>query len=292
MSEEARLTRDNVAILVDSTADMTPDIANDPNVTMIPLLVRFGSETYRDWIDITPQTFFPKLVAAKELPTTSLPSVGEFVNVYRDLRSRYDYVYSIHLSSKISGTYESARLAAEQLQAELGNITVVDSTICCSGIALLLYRLLTKLEAGTTQGEIDEYIAWYKENLIMLFLLDTLDYIVKGGRIGKAAGLVGSLLNIKPILTFTDGFVAPFKKARGEKKAMQLIVETVLERTTPGGVIYLTVSHAQAPEKAQEMVEALRATGRHIEVPFMGEVGSVIGTYAGPGARVLFAIQE
>ena len=288
MPEDVRLTRDNVAILVDSTADMPEFIAQDPNISMIPLLVRFGAETYRDWIDITPATFYPKLRAAKELPTTSLPSVGEFVAVYKDLRSRYDYVYSFHLSSKISGTFGAATVAAEQVD----NITVVDTGICSSGIALLVQRLLLKIEAGTTQQGVMDYIEWFRENLIMLFLLDTLEYIVKGGRVGNAAGLVGTLLNIKPILTFKDGLVTPFKKARGEKKAVQAIAETVAERTRPEAPLHVAVAHAEVPDKAQELIDAVRQTGRRIETSFITELGSVIGTYGGPRSRVLFVLQE
>ena len=288
MRNDVRLTRDNVAILVDSTADMPEFIAKDQNVSMIPLLVRFGAETYRDWIDITPSAFYPKLRAAKELPTTSLPSVGEFVAVYRDLRSRYDYVYSFHLSSKISGTFGAATVAAEQVD----NVTVVDTGICSSGIALLVQRLLMRIEAGTTHQGTMDYIAWFQENLIMLFLLDTLEYIVKGGRVGNAAGLVGTLLNIKPILTFKDGLVTPFKKARGEKKAMQVISETVAERTRPDAPLHAAVAHAEVPDKAQEMIDAVRQTGRPVESSFITELGSVIGTYGGPRSRVLFVLQE
>ncbi|NLE74453.1 MAG: DegV family protein [Actinobacteria bacterium] len=284
----ARLTRANTCILVDSTADMPDDLAADPNVSMIPLLVRFGDESYRDWIDITPPVFYKKLRAAKELPTTSLPSVGEFTDTYKQLKSAWDNVFSIHLSAKISGTIGSATVAAEAFSG----VTVIDSGICSSGVSLLVKRLLHKLDEGIDYADFMAYVEWFKRERGMLFLLDTLEYIAKGGRIGRAASLAGSLLSIKPILTFSDGLVTPFKKARGERKALQLIVDTFLEQTKPGSPVYIAIGHGDAPEKADELLKMLEATDREIVLSCIGYVGSVIGTYGGPGSRVIYFIQE
>ncbi len=283
-----RLTRANTCILVDSTADMPDDLAADPNVSMIPLLVRFGDESYRDWIDITPPVFYQKLRVAKELPTTSLPSVGEFTDTYTQLKATWPYVFSIHLSSKISGTMGSASVAAEAFD----DITVIDTGICSCGVSLLVQRLLLKLDEGVDYADFMAYVEWFKRERGMLFLLDTLEFIAKGGRIGRAASLAGSLLSIKPILTFSDGLVTPFKKARGEKKAVQLIVDTFLEQTKPGSPIHIAIGHGDAPEKADELLRALEATDRQIVLSYIGYVGSVIGTYGGPGSRVLYFIQE
>lgn len=283
-----RLTRANTCILVDSTADMPESLAADPNVRMIPLLVRFGDEIYKDWIDITPPVFYSKLRAAKELPTTSLPSVGEFTDTYRRLKETWPYIFSIHLSSKISGTFDSATVAAEAFE----DVTVVDSEICSLGVSLLVERMLLKLEQGVDYAALAEYVEWFKRTRGMLFLLDTLEYIAKGGRIGRAASLAGSLLSIKPILTFTDGLVTPFKKARGEKKALQLIVDTFLEDTKPGSPVIATIGHGDDIEKAEELRRLIEATDRDVDMRFIGYVGSVIGTYGGPGSRVLYYIQE
>lgn len=283
-----RLTRANTCILVDSTADMPDYIAADPNVSMIPLLVRFGDESYRDWIDITPPVFYAKLRTAKELPTTSLPSVGEFTEKYTSLKQTWQHIFSIHLSSKISGTFESASVAA----GAFADITVIDTGICSCGVSLLVERLLLKLDQGVEYADFMAYIDWFKRTRGMLFLLDTLEFIVKGGRIGRAAGLAGSLLSIKPILTFSDGLVTPFKKARGEKKALQMIVDTFLADTKPGTPVQAAIGHGDDLEKAEELQRLLAATDREVDLRFIGYVGSVIGTYGGPSSRVLYYIQE
>lgn len=281
------LTRANTCILVDSTADMPPELRDDPNVAMIPLLVRFGAQSFRDWIDIQPQEFYARLRQAKELPTTSLPSRGEFAETYRRLRDRWDHIFSVHLSSKISGTFENASAAAEQVEG----VTTIDTGITSLGMSLLVDRMLKKLDQGISYEGMLAYVDWFKRERGMLFLLDTLEYIAKGGRIGRAASLAGTLLSIKPILTFTD-VVSPFKKARGERKALEIIAETFKERTRPGARVAVAIGHGDAPEKATELLEAIRATGREIDLRFIGLVGPVIGTYGGPGSRALFFIQE
>jgi DegV family protein with EDD domain len=283
-----RLDRTNTAILVDSTADMPPYLAEDPNVSMIPLLVRFGEETYRDWIDMKPEQFFPKLKAAPELPTTSQPSVGAFIQEYQRLRAAYDHVYSIHLSAHLSGTIASATLAAE----EVDGVVVIDSLDVCHSLSLLVDRLLSKLDGGTTHEEIMAYIEHYKSTRGMLFLLSTLDYIYKGGRIGRASHLMGGLLNVKPILTFVDGSVEPYKKVRGDRKAFETMVEYFLERTVPGKPVYLALGQAEWPERLETLLEMLEATGRQIDLRMKGQIGSVIGTYSGPGAIVVFFVQD
>lgn len=283
-----RLDRTNTAIVTDSTADLPDEVIADPNLTMVPLKLHFGDETFRDWIDIRPAEFYARLRAADRLPTTSQPSAGEFQIEYRRLRERYDHIFSIHLSDRLSGTISSANLARE----EFAGITVVDSEMASLAVGLLVYRLLGLLDRGTTREEFLQYIDRYRRTAGRLFLLDTLDYLQKGGRIGKASSVAGSLLHIKPLLTFDEGVVDAYKKVRGARKAMTAMQEYLLERTQLGGPVHVCVAHGDAPEKVEQLIALLEATDRDIDICLRGEVGAVIGTYAGPGAVALFFIQE
>ncbi len=283
-----RLDRSNTAIVVDSTSDMPEVLRTDPNVSMVPLNVHFGDETYRDWIDLKPREFYARLLTVERLPTTSQPSAGAFLAEYRRLREGFENVYSIHLSGKLSGTVESARLA----QSQVDGVTVVDTEVACLAISLLVQCLLRKLDEGTTDQEFQAFIDRYTQKSGRLFMLDTLEYLQRGGRIGRASSLAGSLLNIKPLLTFSDGVVAPYKKVRGERKAVTAMVEYFLELTRPGVPVRVGLSHAAAPQKMEELEAMIMATDRESDICLRGEVGAVIGTYAGPGAVALFFIEE
>lgn len=284
----AILNRGNVALVVDSTADLPPVLAEDPNVFMVPLNLHFGDEVYKDWVDIRPEDFYRRLRAASQPPRTSQPSAGSFISMYQSLLGRFDEIYSLHLSSKLSGTYASATLA----QSEVDRVTVIDTGLASVGISLLVDRLLVLLERGTTSQEIREYAEGFRNRLGFLFILSTLEYLQKGGRIGRASSLAGSLLNIKPILTFTEGEVDVFKKVRGERKALAAIREYFLEKTRPGAPVYLALGHADALESAEQVKELLLTTDRDIHLRFFSEIGAVIGTYGGPGTIGLFFIQE
>lgn len=283
-----RLDRSNTAIVTDSTADLPDEVIADPNLTMVPLKLHFGDETFRDWIDIRPAEFYARLRVADRLPTTSQPSAGEFQIEYRRLRERYDHIFSIHLSDRLSGTISSANLAREGF----AGITVVDSEMASLAVGLLVYRLLGLLDRGTTREEFLQYIDRYRRTAGRLFLLDTLNYLQKGGRIGKASSVAGSLLHIKPLLTFDEGVVDAYKKVRGTRKAMTAMQEYLLERTQPGTPVRVCVAHGGAPEKVEELIALLESTDRDLDICLRGEVGAVIGTYAGPGTVALFFIQE
>ncbi len=288
MVDELRLDRTNTAIVVDSTADLSAGLAADPNLSMVPLNVHFGETSYRDWVDIQPTEFYAKLKTAEALPTTSQPSPGRFVDEYKKLRTQFERIYSIHLSSKLSGTFESAMTA----QREFTGITVLDTGMVSQSGALLARQLLEMLDAGTTHDEIMSYVDRFRKDSGRVFILDTLEYLQKGGRIGRAAGLVGSLLNMKPLLTFNEGIVDTYKKVRGERKAMAAMQEYFLEKTSPGARVAVAIAHADAPRKVDEVLDLLKQTDRDVHLVLRGEVGSVIGTYAGPEAVALFFIEE
>jgi len=283
------IDRTTTAMVVDSTADLPDGLAHDPNLTLVPLTVFFGEESYLDWVELRPEQFYEKLAAASELPKTSQPPPGTWIELYRRLREEYQRVYSVHLSAEFSGTCETARMAA----AAVDGVTVVDSRLATGGIALLVDRMVERIDRGVPQQEFDAYLEYFHANKTFVFLPTTLDYLYKGGRIGRASHLVGTLLNIKPVLEIKDGVADAYKKARGLGQALEILRDCLLERTEPGSDIYANLSHGlnlPLMERLREMLMAV--SDRRIHLRPASIVGSVIGTYIGPGALGLGFIQE
>lgn len=271
-----------VGIVCDSTCDLGLDWFRANDVTMVPLKVLFGEDSFLDWVDLQPEQFFDKLKAAPALPKTSQPSPAEFVAAYNALEAQgCDGIVSVHLTSALSGTFESATLAAKDVSVP---VHIVD-TKCVTQATGLIVKLAAELR---DQGLDAESIAKRAEEATarvkMFFVLDTLEYLVKGGRAGKAQGLAASLLNIKPVLTFNrDGIIEPFKKVKGLRKAMNELAAHIAQESS-GATIRLSLFHACAPELAEELKTALDEAGVNYDLDSIGLVGAVIGTYAGPRA--------
>ena len=283
------VNRTTTAIVVDSTADLPEYLANDPSITMVPLTVYFGEEALLDWVELKPEVFYDRLVNGPVLPRTSQPSAGAFLDVYKALRERYERVYSVHLSGKLSGTVASAEVAASQIDG----IRVVDSELATGGIALFIARLVERLDRGMPEEEFEAYIAKFVAEKTFFFLPTTLDYLFKGGRIGMASHLMGSLLNIRPVLIIDEGIIDVYKKVRGLTQALEMMRDGVVERTKPGSPVYVSLSHAlNLPVMAQlrGLLEAIEDRDLHF-IP-TSIVGPVIGTYVGPGAVALGFVQE
>jgi DegV family protein with EDD domain len=283
------VNRGTTAIVVDSTADLPSHLASDPNITMVPLTVYFGEEAYLDWVDIQPEEFYRKLEASPVLPRTSQPSPGAFLEQYKRLREQYERVYSIHLSSKLSGTWASAEVARGQVDG----VEVVDSGLATCGIALMVDRLLELMTKGTPEEEFKAYIDRFLERKMLLFLPLSLDQLYKGGRIGRASHLMGGLLNIRPVLSIVDGVVDVYKKVRGQRQALEAMRDGLLEQTEPGKTVYVALSHSLCePIQAQLRTLLEEISDRPIEVRLTTIIGSVIGTYTGPGTVGMGVIQE
>ncbi len=281
--------RTTTAIVVDSTADLPDYLANDPNISMVPLTVYFGEDAYLDWVELKPQEFYEKLKSSQVLPRTSQPSAGAFLDRYRDLRERYERIYSVHLSSKLSGTCASAEIA----QSQIDGVRVVDSELATGGIALLVDRLVERLDRGIPEEEFERYITRFLAEKTFYFLPTTLEYLFKGGRIGRASHLMGTLLNIKPVLSIDGGVVDVFKKVRGVTQALEVMRDGLVERTQPGRTTYVGLSHAYNElglAQLRELIEAVE--DRDVRVIPTSIVGPVIGAYVGPGAVALCFIQE
>lgn len=271
-----------IGIVCDSTCDLGPEWLADHDIIMVPLKVTFGTETFLDWTELTPAAFYERLAAADTLPKTSQPSPADFEAVYRRLADEgCTGIVSVHLTSALSGTIESAIMAANDSPIP---VRIVDTRVVSAATALVVDAAHVAREGGADLDGVEAAAQAAADNVRILFALDTLDYLVKGGRAGKAQGLAASLLNIKPVLTFnSDGIIEPFKKAKGMKKAIAEIAAQVAEASADGPV-KLGLLHAQAPDLVAELRAALDAADARYELLHTVGVGAVIGTYAGPRA--------
>jgi DegV family protein with EDD domain len=282
------LTVDNTAIVVDSTADFPEAPARLPNWRVVPLYVRFGDESFRDYVDLTPAEFYARLRTASELPTTSQPTPADFLAAYQELGG-YERIFSIHISSRLSGTFQSAQTAA----AEIGDrVRMVDSDTASAAVALLGLAIQRRLERGTTDEEIDELVASYRREAGLLFTVDTLEFLAKGGRIGKARAMAGQLLNIKPILTIREGEVVPLKRVRGNSKAFAEFVEAFKSGSTDSPGLRVGIAHADAPERAEALSTMVARERPSATIDLVAILGPVIGTHAGPGTIGFFWFQD
>jgi len=271
-----------IAIVTDSTCDLGPAALKARDVTMVPLKVHFGDETFLDWIDLTPAEFYPRLREAAQLPTTSQPTPGEFAEVYKRLAAEgAEGIVSIHLSAKLSGTFESATMAAANSPVP---VRVVDSTFVAGAISLIIDAAVAVRDAGGSLDEVEKAALDTAAKTELFFVLDTLDYLVKGGRAGKTQGMAASLLNIKPVLQVTGGVIEPFKKSKGTNKAIREMAEHVAERSKKLGPLKIVVINAVAVNLADELANAIRSAGTDIAELSYDQIGAVIGAHVGPRA--------
>ena len=272
-----------IGIVTDSTCDLRPEELEALDVVMVPLTVHFGDESFRDWIDLTPEEFYPKLASFSGLPTTSQPSPADFTAAYARLAdSGVESIVSIHLSAALSGTFESAMLAAKTSKVP---VRVVDTKRASQGAGLVVKAAVEARAAGLDVTAIEARAIEVAASCRLYFLLDTLDNLVKGGRAGKATGLAASLLNIKPVLRVNDdGIIEPFKKVKGRSKAVAVLAQHVAEDSKANGRMRCALLHACCEAQALELEAAIIAAGADIEWASHGVIGAVIGVYTGPGA--------
>jgi DegV family protein with EDD domain len=283
------LTAENTAIVLDSTADLPDAAERFPNWRVVPLYVRFGDESYRDGVDIGPAEFYERLRESSDFPTTSQPTPGDFLACYQDLRA-YERILSLHVSARVSGTFESAERAA----AELGHgiVHAIDSETASASTAMLALAIQRRLERGTTDEEVDELVDRYRRERGLLFTVDTLEFLQRGGRIGKARAFAGTLLHVKPILSIRDGEVEPVKRVRGERKAFAELTAALEKETKDEPAYRLGVAHAAAPERAAELEALVRERRPNAELELVVTLGAVIGAHAGPGTLALFWFRD
>ncbi len=282
------LTAENTAIVLDSTADFPQARERFANWRMVPLYVRFGDESRRDYVEIGPEEFYARLRTVTELPTTSQPTPGDFLAAYEEL-AEYERIYSLQISATLSGTFESARTAASQLGDK---VRVVDTGTASAAIAMLGFAIQRRLERGTSDDEIDALVERYKSDAELIFTVDTLEFLQKGGRIGKAAAFAGNLLHIKPILTIQGGEVLPVKRVRGNQKAVQEFARAFTEgsRDTPN--LHVGIAHADAPDRQQTLRALVADLRPQAQIDVATTLGAVVGTHAGPGTVGFFWFED
>ncbi|MBI2872094.1 MAG: DegV family protein [Chloroflexi bacterium] len=276
-----------IKVVTDSTADLPRELAQELDITVVPLNVHFGTQVFLDGVEIASEEFFRRLTSESVLPTTSQPSVGAMVQVYRDLAAEHSEIVSVHISSKLSGTVNSALQAARELEGSKKKVEVVDSAQASAALGLVVVAAARAAQQGASMAEVVATAQRVSERIRVLFMVDTLEYLAKGGRIGKAQAFLGSLLRIKPILTVQAGEIHPLERVRTRARAIERMWELAQEGAPYEGV---AVAHATTPREAADLaqrIQKLNKRGSVIECRF----GPVLGTHVGPGALGL-AVQS
>jgi DegV family protein with EDD domain len=272
-----------VGIVTDSTCDLGPEELAVLDVRMVSLTVHMGDQHFADWIDLRPAEFYPMLVAARDLPTTSQPSPAAFSAAFQGLADEgCEEIVVITLSAALSGTFESATLAATSSPIP---VRIVDGKRASQATGLIVKAAVEARASGLDAAGVEARALEIAPATRLFFLLDTLDYLVKGGRAGKATGLAASLLNIKPVLQVNaDGIIEPFKKVRGRAQAIAALAEHVADDARRNGRMRIALLHAARTDDVEELEAAILAAGADIEIDSHGVIGAVIGVYTGPGA--------
>jgi DegV family protein with EDD domain len=279
------LTALNTAIVLDSTADFPEAGDRFVNWRVVPLYVNFGTDSFKDGVELSAREFYERLRTSPQLPTTSQPTPGDFLATYEELGA-YERILSIHIASNLSGTFQSAGTAAEQLGD--GRVRTIDSQSASVAIAMLALAIQRRLERGTNDEEIDELVERYLVEHGLLFTVDTLEFLARGGRIGKAKAFAGQLLNVKPILSIRDGEVLPVKRVRGNRKAFQEFVDALETNTRDEPGLRVGIAHADAPERMVELEKMVRDIRPQAQIEMETSLGAVIGAHAGPGTVGFF----
>lgn len=269
-----------IKVVTDSTADLPTDITEDLGIEVVPLNVHFGVDVYKDKIDLAPDRFYDLLLNSDVFPTTSQPSVGEFLGVYERLAPKVDGIVSVHVSEKVSGTMNSARLAAQQLDDELP-IEVIDTYQASMGVGLIAIEAAKMAKSSGDLAEVTRVIRNTIARCQCFAMLDTLEYLQKGGRIGKASAMLGNLLRIRPLLIFKDGEVHELGKERTRRKGVAKLLATA-ESFAP--LQQAAVMYSTSKTEADLLIQGLSGLMNPGQNPYLAQLGPTIGTYGGPDA--------
>ena len=270
------------AVVTDSTSDVPDEWRERYDIQVVPLKVIFGEETFRDGVDMNNEQFFARLGTSTKLPTTSAPSPGDFAELYTRLAKDHDGCISIHIARSLSATAESARVGAQSVEGF--RVDVIDSETVSMPIAFLC-RVAAE---SATQDEAVAAVAKRIPGSRVLALLDTLRYVEMGGRVSRAQAMIGTMLDLKPLLLMVDGEIKSIDRVRTRSRAIPRMVE-FFEKDNP--VEYVGVVHAQAPAEAEQIAADLRRRLPDHEVP-VGQIGCVLGTHVGPKALGLVYIKK
>ncbi len=272
----------NVAIVTDSTAYIPPDLLQQYQITVTPQILIWGEETFQDGVDIQPQEFYRRLSTAKIMPTTSQVSVVTMQNTFQRLVEEGHEVLGIFISSKLSGTIQSAVQAREAMGAAGEKVSIVDSLTTAMAMGFIALAAARAAQAGASLKECQQVAEAAREHVGVYFVVDTLEFLHRGGRIGGAQRFLGTALNMKPVLSLRDGRVEAVERIRTKSKAIERVLELVSEDIKGRTPVRLATLHANAAEEAKQLLDRASAMFQASESIF-SEVSPVIGTHAGPG---------
>ena len=271
-----------VAVVIDSTAYIPPDLVKKHNITVVPQVLIWDDKTYRDGVDIQPSEFFARLKTSKTMATTSQVSVADMQSIFQNLVEQGFDVLGIFISAKLSGTIQSATQARELMGSAGEKVNIVDSNSTAMAMGFQALTVARAIEGGADLKECVALAEKAREHTGVFFAVDTLEFLHRGGRIGGAQRFLGTLLNMKPILAVQEGRVEGLERIRTKNKAHERILELVMEQTKGRSPIHLATLHANAPEDAKVLLE--KADNElHPEESVFSEVSPVVANHAGPG---------
>ena len=275
-----------VKIVTDSLSDITDDLAQELGITVVPLTVFFGHESFVDRVTITTDEFYHRLAHGTVWPSTTQPPPGDFINVYNKLAKETDEILVVTLSSKLSGTYQSA-IQAKNLMEGKCRIEVIDSLMVAMGLGLIVIAAAKSVKNGANLDEVASLVRKAMPRSHLLAYFDTLKYLAKGGRIGKAQGMLGAMLSVKPMLNIKDGEMSPVTRLRSKAAGMDYLCNFVASFSH---IEELAVEHATTPDVADELVERFGSLFPKERI-YRSTISPVVGTYAGPGAIAITVLE-
>ena len=275
-----------IVIVTDSTADISREVADRLGIVVVPLTVHFEDKSYLDRIDISNQEFYEHLKTCKTLPTTSQISPGVFLETYQRLADEgFEEIISVHLAKTLSGTVDSARIASQMVSDKI-KVTVVDSLTATMGLGNFVTYLAKLISENAPMTKLQQALIEVPQKTSLYFLLDSLDNLEKGGRIGKASYLLGSILNIKPILRLEEGVIEGYDKVRGSKenKALIRLADIVAQKIDPSKKLYASFGYNDRRESGKQLKKLLQERGIETDEASWQEIGSVVSCHIGLGA--------
>jgi DegV family protein with EDD domain len=279
------------AVVLDSTADLPHPEREHANWRMVPLTVRFGDEQFEDWRGIEPAEFYRRLRNGGPHPQTAAPSPGAYLRAFEALAD-YAHIIVLPVSSKVSGSVQAAQIAAED-PASGGRVTVLDGLSVSVGTAMLADGVQRLLEAGTTLGEVSEWVESARDRLRLVIYVDTLEYLRRGGRIGRTRALAGNAVGMRPLLTLRDGELALYRRViGGRRRALREFDRFLCDHAPPDAEVRVALAHGADPAGAEEVARSVRRLRPKARIERVSELGAVVGTHGGPGTLGLLVLAE
>jgi DegV family protein with EDD domain len=290
-TDEGGLTAENTAVVLDSTADLPHPEREHANWRMVPLTVRFGDEQFEDWRGIEPAEFYRRLRNGGPHPQTAAPPPGAYLRMFEEL-SDYAHIIVLPISSKVSGSVQAARIAAEDPAAG-GRVTVLDGLTVSVGTAMLADGVQRLLEAGTTLDEVTAWVESARDRLRLVIYVDTLEYLRRGGRISRTRELAGNVVGLRPLLTLRDGELALYRRVvGGRRRALREFDRFLCEHAPPDAEVRVALAHGADPDGAEGVAASVRRLRPQARIERVSELGAVVGTHGGPGTLGLLVLAE